>query len=281
MREYRTTRNQVEIEADLERACGGEAHSAESFFRGFLSFEWIVLRRNQSLSLEYVVESASGVLDILAFDYQDQITVPIFTGISAVKQWSQSPLASRTILGANLLRVLPKGWWLAINPASDISKDLSPWEIKLMQVESFDALDELVGELYKYKESLSFDPYYGSQWIEGEESQPGVVLAETGESHYFDLKSALAEAAELSGDVEELYLLFESDPSSKSIEGESLLLGVIVPSSVEPGSAITKYSELARLGLVGDRRLKVIEGSAESHTTSLLSSFTPFWIKGC
>lgn len=138
--------NNCELENQLELAEGGEIESVRSFLAKLLESSLILVDRSQPKNLTLAPNYPNEFVRFLGVQDGDRILVPAFTTAERISDWFPHPLNVHESTFRSLLNVLPDNWWIVVNPNSELYKELSPWELKLLQ-SGPEGLEELLDEL--------------------------------------------------------------------------------------------------------------------------------------
>jgi hypothetical protein len=254
-----------EIETALELASKGDRTAAETFFRSFLRYSWLVVSRYQSFTLNSLATYPSDIMDYLAIKHGDRVVVPLFTSNKKLINWSSRSFSYRTVLGGIVLNSLPNDWWIEINPGDEgVTKELSPWEINLIKKQRFESLNEIIDELYAN---------------ESESSE--VVINEANNFEYGDLFLNLINEAKDISQLSALYLLEQQLEEGN----KKLLLGILLQegydltlTKAEIKHLNTHFTNLTRRYLIGDYLLTSFIGDEKDPNLALFVNFEPFYI---
>lgn len=217
----------------------------DAFYRALLNAQFLVPERQQEHQLTNHPEYPNDFLNVLGIQSKESVFVPMFSAQGRVQEWSGHEIRLRTLTLAEIIDLLPAGWWLILNPGSEGEKDFSPWEIDLLRggVASIPALIE---------EMLVEDAI---EDIEMHAVEPG---------QFAELKGALVESAKKTKGVEALYLLKETGKTVSAKEVSSLILGILIgQDSAEDREKIQEqFSSIGALILIGAEKLKIRVGDS-------------------
>ena len=201
------------IEDSFEEAINGERPAIVAFFKAFLEGPIYVPDRVQAHPLTDAPEYPSPFTSILGVRDKERTIVPAFTRSELLSAWSENPLTFRKFKGFDLLEVIPAGWWLCINPGSDIDKELSPWELETLKAGE-SGIEQVAEELTarQNNEVLQIRPLK--------------------ENEYSSLAKGLIEYAERETQIEEISLLVEEGIDVE----ENLVLTALVGARLSSGT---------------------------------------------
>lgn len=134
------------IELAIERASDGEAEAVASFFEILLECTLYVPKRFQKAPLSNAPIYPNEFLDILGIQDGERVVVPVFTRENFVHDWSGQDFIVRSLRASDLFELMPDGWWIDLNPGSDVGKELSAWEVSELKL-GREAIPSLVQEL--------------------------------------------------------------------------------------------------------------------------------------
>ena len=241
----------IEIDADpiadllIKASEDSSADTLEAFYEELINGRFFVPERQQEHQLTNQPDYPNGFLNILGIQNKDSVFVPMFSTEARVREWSGHDIQLRSLKLAELIDLLPAGWWLILNPGSEGEKDFSPWEIDLLKggVANIPALvDELlVEDVIEDIELHAVEP-----------------------EQHADLKSALIDAAKKTQEVVALYLLKETGKTVSAKEMSSLVLGILISqeSADDREKIQEQFSSIGALVLIGAEKLKVRVGDS-------------------
>ncbi len=73
--------------------------------------------------------------------------IPIFSSPSYLQLWAGEEIPFVTKLFRTLLWVIPHDTWLHLNPAQDLGKEFTPWELEQLRDNGLNALEELAEDV--------------------------------------------------------------------------------------------------------------------------------------
>ena len=137
-----------------------EADSLREFFKEFLTSTFIIPTNNQQFEIPHEAKAENPFNDLLAMNTKDDsIYVPIFTDEEAKLEWYPNELDVRKIDGFTLCKKVPDGWGISLNPASELGKEFSSWEIQRLALGGEDEIEEIIAEhLNSEDSSVAFRP---------------------------------------------------------------------------------------------------------------------------
>ena len=214
----------------LDLASSGDRKSQAEFFRLLLSSEVMVAIKPNSQSsgadggvdLPIVGNTSLETLGLLTVTHKGKIFLPCFLTPEKFKKWdTEDRYAYISISFTSFLQLLREDHWLHLNPASEVGKEFSPWEIERLR-EGPEAIEEIINELSS-GEPVKFQIYRT-------------------DNLYLELKKQLSIAFECYPEILEAFLVeLEKDD-------ESNLTNVI---SEEKGSSVSQNDPETRQLLVG------------------------------
>jgi hypothetical protein len=216
-----------------------------AFFNALLEHTFLVPERQQDTPLKDPPPYPDPFLNVLGVQIKDSIFVPMFSSEERLAEWSGHSIRTRQLTLAGLISLLPTGWWLIINPASEGEKELSPWEIELLSggAANIPALIEeiLVEDVIQ---DISFSPVAASEFTE--------------------LREKLKEKAASMPEVQKLFLVRETGKTVSEKEISALILGVLTPqlASARREEIQEQFGALGAYTLIGAEKLKVRVGDS-------------------
>lgn len=250
------------LEQCMLAALNGQEEGAVLFYQHFLDGDLYVPCRQQKKQLCLQPTYPNDFLDIVAVENQDKITIPVFSRPDLATSWYGEELNLRTINGKKLLEIIPDNWHLCVNPAAEVEKEFSPWELSKLR-QGRENISEIVKELYL------------NDLIEVLE------IEEASDHHYNQLKDNLSNAATVYPQITKLFLACEKGPDVDGILKTNLLLGI--EANCGDSSELEKIKEdltaHAKLILIGDQDLKVRVGGSGPNSIMLgiFQKITPFY----
>lgn len=131
----------------IQRAAEGDSGAARDFYVKFLREELFVPNRYQDAPLTDSPQYPSELTSLLGVQDGARVVIPVFSRSDGIYDWCAQKLSFRSVRGSDLLKLVPEGWWIVVNPSDEYEKELSPWEIaELTQGEG--AIEEIVSELF-------------------------------------------------------------------------------------------------------------------------------------
>ncbi len=247
----------------MEEATKGNRESLESFYKLFLTSQFLVPLREQTAPLSHQPKYPNDFFQLLGIKGGDKSWLPIFTGPTALNEWMGQELAFNTLTGAEILEKVPADWWIALNPSSETSKEFSPWEIQALRGGE-DGIKDAV-----------------------EDQLPTLVL-EREYSALNDNYSELIDQIKLEAKKEpaiekiRIALEIEKDAQGNSIH-ERIIIGATCTQTTTKGSADKIKEKLgltAQRCLIGSSEFEVVVGLGEGAlSTGMLKTIKPLYIK--
>ena len=244
------------LAAAMDQASYGSIPAAESFYKLFLSTTVYVPARQQPHPLSDAPQYPNDFVTVLGVQDKERVVTPVFSHQGFITAWSGLDLAAKQMTGGELLKILPEGWWLVMNPGQPVEKELSPWELEQLR-EGPAGIPAVLEELESDREVLS--------------------LRALREEEYAALKNALRErAARLQG-VQRVYLALEESAHEGGGLESRLLIGAQLDTAINADSALRQQirqalRDAAGPHLIGDAiPLKVFVG--KSGETGMLGIF--------
>lgn len=220
-----------ELEEQMLRASEGNEQAAEKFYRAFFGCNFFVPERYQQQQLRNPPDYPNDFVNVLGVKNADgAVLVPIFTKAENIERWAGQGLVHKEMSGTKLLELVPKGWSLCINPAGEVEKEISPWEIELLRGGE-SGIPAIMDELFS------------AELIET------LMLHPVKDDEYSELKSTLIQEASKIAEVQALYLLKEEGKDLEDKIVYSVVLGI--ETSAESHEDVVEIKET--LGAVADR----------------------------
>lgn len=140
------TKRNERLEQTFAAAVEGSESAQREFFEAFLEGPLFVPERYQRAPLSDAPQYPSDLVSMLGIQDHDRVVVPVFSTAPLIKEWCGTDLSFREHSGLSLCKVVPDGWWVCVNPGSELQKELSPWEIARLR-EGPESIDEIIAEL--------------------------------------------------------------------------------------------------------------------------------------
>lgn len=239
------------LELNLGRAADGERSAMIGFYKALFSGPLFVPERYQAQSLSHIPTYPNDLFNIMGIADQDRVVTPVFADPKHIQEWCGQELKYRTFNGQQLLELVPKEWWLCIEPGLEVYKEMSPWELD--QLRDGDAgieaiVDELCPEIVQMVETRPLK-----------------------DSEHAELKFKLRATASKIKAVTNLYILNEESRDHNGQVKRTVLIGVQVDSkdSKELEDARDKIKSISDLCLVGEESAKIFCGSSFENNIAL------------
>lgn len=247
-----------DITAMLKKAADGDENAASLFFALFPQAIWYAPARG-NLEDSGLVEYPNDLYGFLAVKTDEYTIIPVFSDQRFAEDWAGRPIQCREVTGRHILETLPEGWWVGVNPGQEIEKELSPWEIILIQKEHPEAIKELVRELFdiplvREVETRTPDPL-----------------------EYPQLVNALRAFAQEEPAILELFLIERVAEDIDENQVQEVLLGVSLDDTVliDQGKSVqdmhSAVASVAEIAQIGAGRIKVCAGVWGTTSIALLS----------
>ena len=233
-----------------------------AFFNELLTCTYLVPERQQDTPLKDPPPYPDPFLNLLAVQNKEDIFVPIFSSEARLAEWSGHSIRTRQLTLAGLIALLPAGWWIIVNPASEGEKDLSPWEIELLRggVANIPALIEEI-----LVEDVIQD----------------IIFSAVPDAEFTELKNQLKEKATGIPEVQKLFLVRETGKTVSEKEISALILGVLTPQlpSARREEIQEQFGTLGAYVLIGAEKLKIRVGDSIDGNLMLgiFSGHVPFF----
>lgn len=117
------------IEILLAQALDGERAAIEAFLSALLEADFFVPEREQAQKMSDAPEYPNPFFNMLAVQDKERVIVPVFSRSDLIFEWCGNELRARAMRGSEIINLMPPQWWICINPAAEVEKELSPWEI--------------------------------------------------------------------------------------------------------------------------------------------------------
>ena len=245
----------------MAKAIEGDSVAAKEFLRCFLTATLFVPERHQSVALAGVAKYPNDFVSVLGVSDNTTTFVPCFTCADYIEDWSGNKLQFKEVQASKLLELIPDGWWLVLNPSSEVEKEFSPWEIEQLKAGERN-IAEVVAEIFS------------------DDTQP-ISIGPIGSDDAPALSQALGQAFESEPGIESIYLLKEAGLTSTSEVKSTLVVGVILKNGDQ--SEITRMSEkitqLSATAQIGSdpARIFVATNSDQSVTLKMFIGFKPIY----
>ena len=246
---------------ELALASQGDRDAARRLFESFLRGPLVIPRRFQAHPMSDAPVYPTELFDILGINDGGRTIVPVFGNIEQLQSWSGSSLIYRTMSGADLISLLPEGWWVCINPGTGIEKDLSPWELH---------------EISKGPAGIAAV----LEELESDGLEPLRRIVPLTQQDIPSIAAALIDYAKRNRWIRSLKVA-RAEHGSEHEEGEQrLLLGV--EASRPPSSAEQQeVSDLARAAAIGESPLRLIFAfpGGDPFESSQLAAVDPIYLR--
>jgi hypothetical protein len=227
----------------LSAAIDGGREAVERFYTRLLDARVVVPRRFQALPLSDSPEYPHELFDLLGVKDRERVCIPIFTTAESVPAWSGTEFLLREISLTELLGLVPDGWWIVLNPGSEVEKEFSPWELEQLR-----AGQESVPLLVE--EALA------------DEAEHGLSFCEI-EPEFVGLGGVLADFAQSRSEIESVYLLQRqreaTDAGLPALVVGVRTYGISVDAQEQLRSDMVAVAEKA---LIGAATVQVVLGGA-------------------
>lgn len=138
------------LEVHLRPALEGDRHAARLFLEILLEAQLFVPERTQLHKMSDTPEYPNDFFNLLAVQDKDRVIVPVFARKELIAEWCGNELSTRTMKGRDILKLMPPEWWICVNPAAEIEKELSPWEIEQL-LSGEPGIAAILDELYQHQ----------------------------------------------------------------------------------------------------------------------------------
>lgn len=242
----------------------GQEVCIRAFFEELLTAQVAVPDRNQSHQLSYSPSYPNDLVTMLGVQDGEDIVVPIFSSAELIQAWCGLPLTFTTQPTGRLLQAIPQGWKIELNPGSEYSKELTPWEIEQLK-KGPSAISELI-------EDLTETPH---------RTISNFSLLPVEEDELQQLKGDLTNEASKLASIVALYLVREAGTNEElSKPKDRLFLGVLANcnSSNELEQLKAHLESVAKKTLIGQEEITVAIGAdISSLALSMFAKFKPFY----
>jgi hypothetical protein len=247
------------LERLMVAALEGGREAIEAFYRELFRSTLFVPNRFQAMPLSDSPTYPNEFLDLLGVRDRERVVIPAFTHPELIRDWSGTEFAYREISFVDLAGLAPDGWWVVLNPGSDIEKEFSAWELE--QFRSGDqALPILVEEALAH------------------EVEPGLSFCEVA-PEFSSVKELLRQFASAESAIQALYLV-QRDRQGDGEGLPTLVLGVSTDNIAQAGRDRVRGEivAVAERALIGSATVQVMLGGAlESSMFEVFKGFTPFY----
>ena len=155
----------LELLDTLSQSSSLNTQELEEFYTLFLTTTFIVPTNNQQFEIPSEVKADNPFNDIMAMQTADDVIyVPIFSSEEEQKEWYPNALDIRKITGKNLCTKLPEPWGISLNPASELGKEFSHWEVLRLRSGAPEDIKEIIAEHLSAESSVvNFEPINDKQ----------------------------------------------------------------------------------------------------------------------
>lgn len=247
------------IEREMELALHGDRRAALKFYQYFLAGPLFVPQRQQDMPLSDAPSYPDPFLNVLGLKGSEHVTVPVFSRPELIREWCGNSLKFRILSGRELTGLLPKEWWICVNPGLEIEKELSSWELDCLRAGDA-GISAVIDELF-----------------DGEQGAPMEVMPVLPEE-YQRLRETLIRISQQFKEVSRIFLLKEE---GRDLDGEPLrhvLVGVEHPKLPLPRALeIRAYFKAAsEEALIGSDSVRLFCGSREDNPIfGIFAGFEP------
>lgn len=247
----------------IDECSSGKNAALAPFFESFLDSWVIVPERHQQVVAKIEPRYPSDFCNLLGVVDEERVVVPVFTDNALMDEWAGRELKARRYIGAELLKIVPDGWWCCLNPGQECCKEFSPWEI---------------GELRHGKSAI---PAVIEEYLSGEAIEP-LTLGAVEENEYRELFAALSRTAKESlPTVLSMHLVRETGVDDSGASCSRLLLGAtVVRGAMESADVVRgRLEAVAGLHTIGADEIYVFvgESGADKVMAGLFKDFAPFY----
>lgn len=251
------------LESSLLPALEGDRVAARSFFEAFLRDALFVPERRQAQKMSDEPRYPDEFLNILGIRDKERVLVPAFSRRELIADWCGSELATRSMSGAELLKLLPQDWWVCVNPGAEVEKEISPWEIDQLK-EGSAGIPAILDEIYQ---DTIVEPLE-VQAVEAHE--------------YPQLHEQLRSFAEKNALIHKMYLIRQSGKDAEEIVIHKLLLGLEIASgdASQQNALKEQVQNLVDRCQVGNDKVNVFTAVAGQGDMSfgLFGKSSPFYV---
>lgn len=252
---------QKEIALLLNDAANGKANALGKFYEALLEAKLFYMPKIKKGAAQI---SAIGGSHIEEFGLEtvveaNQEILPVFSEESFLREWNDDPnIIIKEIEFKKLIWLLGNKISLHLNPAQEVGKEISPWEIELLK-SGKDSIGELLEE------------------IEGSESKE--IDLRSGPELFPELKVNLLPILEIYPELEEAFLItYREEENSK----DQPVLGVKY-NKLDPTKRAylkTEFENVSQEFLPPEQQLSIIDDldNPKSPNQKLFLDTTPFYI---
>lgn len=259
------SQSEPNFELLLTNAAEGRAQDLEIFFRTFLSAQFHVPLRQQAAPLSHSPKYPNELVSVLGVLDGERTIVPVFSKEEFVAEWLGQELDCHSHSGAALLKLIPEGWWVCINPGQEVEKELSPWEIKKLRTGIPPGSDDLAELIAEQSADSSID---------------AARFRELSADELLALRNILSEAAEREATIESLTLTCSEEDFQEKTENIYHLGITLRPTDEEPALRIKEaFAQLCAQHMIGSERVKVIILPAKTSQTIHHGGIAPFYLR--
>ncbi|MDZ4786360.1 MAG: SseB family protein [bacterium] len=250
----------IEFLANMQEAARGEPEALRNFYETFLKFIFFVPERYQKSKLSLTPVYPNDFTNLLGVNDGPRTFVPIFTSHETLENWfGNNELSYQRISGLDLLNKIPSDWWMMLDPAEEIQKEISPWEIEELKAGSEGISHIIEDALPSFVQERAIHPVKT-------EDHPKLIERLLKEKERFKFIGTIWIARE-----EEIV---EAPNKNRS----TIIVGVeVLTSKDEELNNIQKvFSAAANQAMIGDLPVAVYTGiSPESLTLGMFKAITP------
>ena len=257
------------VEENFSGACDGNRKALAAFLEGIVAGPLFVPERYQAAPLSNAPKYPNDLVTFLGVQDRERVVVPAFSAPERIAAWCGNQLSYRTLSGQDLFKLLPEGWWVSLNPGSELEKEFSPWEIRALQSGS-ERIPEIVEDL-----------------LAAGQAQP-VALAPIEAAEYPQLLAELRAGCSRHNQIVRAYLLKENSSADEPAElrtpaCEKLLLGLELHGAAAETAAAIKAQlyALAQPQLIGAAEIRIQTGDTLENSLwlGIFKGVEPFYVK--
>lgn len=198
-------------------------------------------------------------LGFATVEYQGSVTLPIFTQEEFVSDWAEAETAVVEQQFQSLLWLLGEETWLYLNPAQEVGKEITPWEVEQLK-KGASAVPELVAAL-------------------NEELEEPDLIVTPADDAFPELKNKLLPILQIYPELAEAFLVTLQESAESDLKPA---LGIKYQGITE-AKRVYLRSELENASknyLAGHQQLFLVDDldNAQSPNWKLFSESTPFYI---
>ncbi len=247
----------------MDECSSGTNAALAPFFESFLDSWLIVPERHQQVVAKIEPRYPSDFCNLLGVVDEERVVVPIFTDLAQMEEWAGRTLTARKYIGAELLKIVPDGWWCCLNPGQECCKEFSPWE---------------VSELRHGKSAI---PAVIEEYLSGEAIEP-LTIGPVDENEHMELFTALSRTAKDSlPTVMSMHLVRETGVDDSGSLCSRLLLGAaVVRGALDSAELVrSRLEAVAGLHTIGADEIYVFVGETgnDKVMSGLFKDFSPFY----